>query len=160
MQLLAFVAFALTAVAPTPHAVSAPAHQRSGLVPLKTIKALPSQSVVTATTMPVGVITDARAWAKVKTAAKLALPKVNFNKQMVVYAVLGAQTNSLSFRSWTVKGNQATLQFHWSGIEPYYFDRTPAVFAIVDRGSIKTVNFVEVGKWRKGALSRGSVAVR
>jgi len=133
-------------------------HHTSSLVPLATMKALPSQKVVRPTSMPVGVVTNSRDWAKVSSAAKLKFPAIDWKRQMVVYAVLGAQTNSLSFNKWSVKGTSATLSLNWSGIEPYYFDRTPAVFAVVNRSGIKTIAFVENG--RRTATTRGTVAVR
>ena len=90
-----------------------------------------------------GAFRDAEAYKKFSAATKTApFSNVDWEKQMVVFAVLDAQTNSLDFLYWTVDAkNVATLQFDWIGIEPYYVDATPAVMALVDRASVKTIEF-------------------
>lgn len=146
-------------IAPAPNPASLVVHQRNGLVPLATLQALPAQRSLARTSMPVGVITDARSWKRVASAANLQFGPIDFKRQMVVYAVLGAQTNSLGFRSWTVNKGVGTLTFRWSGIEPFYIGRTPAVFAVVGRTGVHRVEFVEVGQ-RNHHRHRGAVAAR
>lgn len=142
-------------------AVAGIAQHKSGLIKLAAVKALPSGVKNPTTGYPgrafhAGIITDAKTWSTVQAAAGISMMNVDFNRQMVAYVILDAQTNSLGYRSWTVSGSTATLTYDWSGIEPFYRGRTPGVFAIVDRGSIKQVSFQAS---HKNAKPLGSVTV-
>lgn len=94
-----------------------------------------------------GVFSDGQSYTAFATAAGLgSFQNIDWDSQMVVFAILDAQTNDLSFMSWTDNGHgDATLRFDWIGIEPHYTDATPAVLALVSKSSVKTIHYASKG---------------
>lgn len=122
-----------------------PAEQFSGLINVAGVKALPSPAFVPTKGYPghgfhLGVFTDADTFDKFAKAAAISSLDVDWDEQMVVYAVLDAQTNALRFASWSATGDTGTLTVIWEGIEPYYVDSTPAVLAVVARDSLASID--------------------
>ena len=100
----------------------------------------------------VGAFTDEKSFRAVADAAKdakLAALKPDWEHQMIVYTVFTGQTNSLGFKSF----DKGTMSIEWSGIEPYYADSTPAVFAIVAKDGLKNLNFVTTDGRKLGTFS-------
>jgi hypothetical protein len=123
-------------------------------LPLKALPALPKPGNARAITgypgsqLRVGVVRSAKSWRAVtaRSGARLARLKVDWSKQMVVYAVFTGQTNSLSFKRWVPpKQGAAELQINWSGIEPHYQDATPAVFCVVQRAGVNKITVKTTG---------------
>ncbi len=95
-----------------------------------------------------GVIGDATTWQAFLAKAQVT-PfanqdyKPDFATDVIVFAVLDAQTNGLGFKSWSIDASgNATLTVSWSGIEPFYTDATPAVLVGVPRASLKAISLV------------------
>lgn len=77
--------------------------------------------------------------------------KIDWAKQAVAVVVLQENTNRLRFKGIQIdKDKSATLTFQWDGIEPYYSERNPAVFAAFDKEGVKSVKFVVSD--REGAI--------
>lgn len=93
-----------------------------------------------------GAFRDRAAWQSFVAAADVRdLPAVDFSRQMVVFAVLDAQTNALSPATWKLdSAGRAVFRFEWSGIEPFYVDRTPATLAVVDKGGVNSIAFATI----------------
>jgi hypothetical protein len=132
------------------------------LLPLRALPALPRPGNVRAISgypgaqLRVGVVRSARGWRAVaaRGGARLAGLRVDWSKQMVVYAVFTGQTNSLSFNRWVGPRNGAAkLQIDWSGIEPYYRDATPAVFCVVRRAGVRKITVETTGDQAGTALA-------
>jgi len=66
---------------------------------------------------------------------------VNWEKEVVAFVVLKAQTNRLTFASCEPGKGSATLAVKWSGIEPFYVEAFPAVFVRVERGDNQRIKF-------------------
>lgn len=126
-----------------------------GLIQLAAVKALPAHDTSPSAGYPgrgfhFGAMKTQRDWQTFATAAGITSPlAIDWSKQMVVYLVLDAQTNQLLFERVSIDptGN-ATLQFRWIGIEPYYRSQTPAVMAVVDRAGITKLTFQAVNARR------------
>ncbi|HEU5059706.1 MAG TPA: hypothetical protein VFU21_24410 [Kofleriaceae bacterium] len=134
----------------SPHSVvsTASSFQFAGLIPIDALSLLPKGAQRPTPGYPghgfsMGVIRDSAGWQSFAAAAKLRdLPAIDFSRQMVVFAVLDAQTNALSQPSWQLQAaGRAVFRFEWSGIEPFYVDRTPATLAVVDRAGVKSIAF-------------------
>jgi len=141
----------------TPSLPSGTAAHAAGLVPLASVSSLPAGTFVPTPGYPkkgfhLGVFADEASWAAFVAASKVELAKVDFSTQMVVFAVLDAQTNALSFVDLKADGDSATFTIEWSMIEPFYGDATPGVFAIVERGALKQIEVVTEQEKTRSAL--------
>jgi len=129
---------------------AAVAQSRSTLINIASLAKLPKSDKFAAVPgypgkgFHMGVINDAMTFDALAKAGRLkSFAPIDWHRQMVVYLVLDAQTNSLDFSSWAVDGKGiGTLSVEWSGIEPFYQDATPAVIAVVDRNVANSINFV------------------
>lgn len=66
------------------------------------------------------------------------LQKVDWNKEVVLYAVLELHTNRLTYKGYGVdKSGITVLQLQWSGIEPFYRGSYPAVFARIPKADLR-----------------------
>ena len=112
----------------------------SGLINDKALKKVEVQT--DAKGFAVGLIRDAKAWGKfAKAAGRIPRkPKVDWKKQIVVFIILKAHTNRVSFKKWTPpKDGTAELLFNWSLIEPYYDGLFPALVHPVSREDLKKI---------------------
>jgi len=133
----------------------------SGLIGLDAVKTLPADAVrmgvpgYPGSSFHVGAFGDAKAFAAFTKAAKrkdLDKLNVNWKTQTVLYVVFDGQTNSLDLEDFDVRGRTGTLSLRWDGIEPYYSNSTPAVIAVVSRGSLKSIEFL-AGSTKLGRYS-------
>jgi hypothetical protein len=158
---------AAPAVAGSP-ATGADEH-RSGLIKLGALAKLPpTDSFVAFSGYPgkgfhMGTVHDAATFeAIIKAGGWKNLGPVDWNRQMVVYLIFDAQTNALTFKSWTVVGkSKARMTVDWDGIEPFYVDSTPAVIAVVPRGTATLIEFAAAAESPAGkAHTIGTTGVR
>lgn len=118
--------------------------QHDGLIKLGALAKLPAPTFKSTPGYPgkgfhLGAFTDQAAWQEFQALAQLSLPTVDFDSQIVVYAVLDAQTNGLGFDRFSSADGVGTLEITWAGIEPFYKDATPGVFAVVTRGDLTRI---------------------
>jgi hypothetical protein len=148
-------------------ATAADAH-RSGLIKLGALAKLPATDHFVAFSgypgkgFHMGTVRDAATFdAVLKAGGWKDLGPIDWNRQMVVYLILDAQTNALAFKSWTLVGkSKARMTVEWAGIEPFYVDSTPAVIAVVGRGSATLIDFVAAGDSPSGkAHTIGTIQV-
>lgn len=129
----------------------------SGPIDLKGLDKLPTPTRVATPGYPgsafrYGVFTDAAQWNAFKGLAGVELGEIDWQSQAVVYAVLDAQTNSLNLEEVvTLRGGTVKVTFEWIGIEPYYVDTTPGIFAVIDRTGVKQIMFEPKNSPDKGA---------
>jgi hypothetical protein len=139
------------ATAPVDPGPSVVFDHRSGLIKVDAVKLLAPGSVTYSSVsgypgsgFHFGAFRDAASYDAFATAAGVApFADIDWDAQMVVFAVLDAQTNQLSFLDWTTDDQgDASLRFDWIGIEPYYTDSTPAVLALVGKANVKTIHYL------------------
>jgi hypothetical protein len=118
----------------------------SGLVAETSVATLEDrvETVVFFSTFSVGIITDAQAYSDFGDAAGNDFPReadVDWQSDLVVYAILEENTNRLAFESWQppIDGT-GTLLIDWSLIEPYYHEAYPALFHTVSREDLAAID--------------------
>jgi len=131
-------------VEPFPSAPAWPAGrwQFGGLIKLPGVQALPAHGMVPVVGYPgssfhLGAITSDAEWQVFAAAARIPQAPRLAPGEMVVFAVLDAQTNVVVPRSIVVDGCRVVMTIDWQTVEPYYLDATPAALAIVDRGDAR-----------------------
>ena len=115
-----------------------------GLIQLPGVKALPAEQFVETPGYPgsgfhLGVFHRSDEWERFAAAAGVELGPTDWDRQVVAYVVLDAQTNRLAWKGLSRTGDTAVLAIEWSGIEPYYPDSTPAVLAVIDRAGTRQI---------------------
>jgi hypothetical protein len=127
---------------PRPSTPQDPADHWAGLIKLPGVKALPAHQQYVGTPgypgsgFHLGVFRNAADWQTFADAAGITLGPVDWDRQVVAYLVLDAQTNKLEWKGLAQTGNTAVLTVDWIGIEPYYTDSTPAVLAVLNRAGL------------------------
>ena len=106
-----------------------------------------SAGLLSGTKFAAGMIGDQKMWQTFATKAgtKTGLPMdsgVDWERQVVLYVVLKVNSNGINFRKWIEpEKGVGELVFNWSGIEPYYGDRYPALLHVVERADLESVQF-------------------
>ena len=135
---------------PMPSTVAAGHWNFGGLVKLAALKALPAHTVAPVAgygggAFHLGVITSNQDWQAFAAAAGIARAPALGCSEMVVFAILDAQTNSLSPRAVSADGSSLVFNVDWRGIEPFYVDATPAAIHFVARGAFTDLTVRHAG---------------
>ncbi len=145
-------------------------HSAAQLIPMRVLERLPSPTRVETPGYPgrgfrVGVFDamagGADAWTAFSAEASISgFPEIDWQRQIVAYAVFDGQTNDVALHGFSTDGSTGVLAIDWDGIEPHYEDATPAVIAVIDVANLDTLRFELADPSRLGGQAvLGSVSV-